>query len=202
MTQLGFDDLLETAAQDNAERIFAKETAHLPENFADAVRFFEAFIRDHDQAMRDAKVDDVMRLREEAHLLAKKLNGGNPGILAHDNAPAYRLERAFAPEAGHEPLWGQHGKFIVCIEGMQVEVDLHGIFGIGGCYHFWPGFAARAVDHAKPFLSQTGYRSFLGIHAEPQAGLSPIRFVEIVIQGYIDNELKGHLLKIDEQYRD
>lgn len=201
MTQLGFDDLLQTAAQHNAVRVFEQETAHLPGCFEGAVPFFREVIEQHDQAMREANVAQVMHLREEAHLLARKLNGGDPGILANDGAPAYRLERSFAPNEGCEPLWGQAGKFNISVGDMEVEIDLHGVFGIGGCYSFWPGFAARAVHRSKPFLSQTGYRSFLGIQAVPQAGMTPSSFAQIVIQEYVTSELNGKLVEISDQFR-
>jgi len=51
---------------------------------------------------------------------------------------------------------------------MRARIELDGIFGITGSICFWPGFSARAVDYDRPFLSQTGYRSFLGIYADPQ----------------------------------
>lgn len=200
MTQLGFDDLLANAAQDNAAHAFAKETAHLPETFEEAVAYFEELIRRHDQAMRIANVETAMELREDAQRLARKLNKGDPGILAHDDAPAYQLERACAPKPGCAPLWGQAGTFVISVQNIEVEVELNGVFGIGACFHFWPGFAARAVDHKKPFLSATGYRSFLGLHAEPQEGLSPEQFAEVVIDGYVRNELRGKLVQIDERY--
>lgn len=37
--QLGFDALLETAAQDNAARAFEVETAHLPSDWEEAVAY-------------------------------------------------------------------------------------------------------------------------------------------------------------------
>ena len=201
MTQLGFDDLLQDAAQDNAAREFDKETAHLPECFEDAVPFFRNLIQQHDQAMRGADVGTVMHLREEAHLLAKKLNGGDPGILAHDDAPAYRLERSFSPKTGCEPLWGQTSRFSVTVGDMDVDIEISGVFGIGSCWNFWPGLAARAVHRNKPFLSQTGYRSFLGIHAEPKSGMTPTSFATEIIKAYVAQELRGKLVEIGDQYK-
>jgi hypothetical protein len=78
---------------------------------------------------------------------------------------------------------GQTGEFIIEHEGMRVRFELNGLFGIGSSVGFWPGFAAHAVDPDKPFLSQTGYRSFLGIHADPAPGLLPVEFVSRVIAG-------------------
>ncbi|GAB4363606.1 MAG: hypothetical protein Kow0060_20440 [Methylohalobius crimeensis] len=41
------------------------------------------------------------------------------------------------------------------------------MFGIGSTAFYWLGFSAHAVEFDKPFLSSTGYRSFLGVHADP-----------------------------------
>ncbi len=108
-----------------------------------------------------------MTLRGEARSLALRLNGGERGILADEDAPGCVLERESAAPPGAVPLWGQKGAFIVTVAGMRVRVALHGVFGIGSWSGFWPGFAAHAVDWDKPFLSETGYRSFLGIYAPP-----------------------------------
>jgi hypothetical protein len=54
-----------------------------------------------------------------------------------------------------------------------------------------PGFSARAVGHARPFLSETGHRSFLGFHTDPQPGLAPDAFAHEVITAYVARELRG-----------
>lgn len=79
---------------------------------------------------------------------------------------------------------------------MRVEIAMEGVFGIGSGFSFWPGFAARAVDPHRPFLSPTGYRSFLGIHAEAQPGLTPGDFVSRVIEAYVERELTGRLVAV------
>jgi len=201
MEQLRFEGLLQSAAQDNANRAFAREAAHLPDTFEAAVTYYRDLILQHDRAMRVANLDAVMSLRKDAHLLAKILNGGDPGILACDDAPAYRLERSHLPEEGCMPLWGQSGTFVISVGEMDVRIELDGIFGIGAKYSYWPGFAAHAVDWGKPFLSETGYRSFLGIHAEPKADLTPAAFATTIIQNYVEKELRGRLQKIGKQFR-
>ena len=77
-----------------------------------------------------------------------------------------------APE-GTVPLWGQAGSFTIDVDGMKVRIEQEGMFGIGAGFSFWPAFSAYAVDYAKPFLSETGYRSFLGAQAEVMAGITP-----------------------------
>tara|TARA_R110002110_G_scaffold257206_2_gene473164 strand:- start:19425 stop:19757 length:333 start_codon:yes stop_codon:yes gene_type:complete len=104
--QLGFDDLLSDTDRDNRERIFGRATAHLPETMAEAVPYYWTLLDQHHAAMMEADVEEAMRLRKEAHNLAVKLNGGDGGILAHDNAPGYVLARETAAPIGIEPLWG------------------------------------------------------------------------------------------------
>ena len=188
--QLGFDAFLAKAEGANRARRFERETGHLPDTMSDAVPFMRLLIRQHHAAMLDANVDQVMALRDEAHKLALRLNGGEPGILAHDDAPGYALARETAAAPATVPQWGQTGDFIVTVSGMAVQIELDGFFGIGATHCFWPGFAAYAVDYDRPFLSETGYRSFLGIHADPAPGLSPDEFVCKVIAAHIERELK------------
>lgn len=199
--QLGFDGILEQADEDNRRRIFERDTAHLPGTMAEALPFYRCLIEQHHAAMLAADIDETMRLREEAHNLALKLNDGEPGILAHDDAPGYVLERETAAPKGTASLWGQQGEFIVEIDGMKVRVELDGMFGTGGCFYYWPGFSAHAVDRDKPFLGQTGYHSFLGIYAEEKPGITPELFVRAIIGEYVSVELRGRLVDIEERHR-
>src|SRR5690606_16264225 len=109
-------------------------------------------------------------------LLALRLNDGEPGILAHEGAPGRVLTRETAAPSGTVPLWGQEGDFIITVGRMRVRIALDGLFGIASSFAFWPGFAAHAVDYDRPFISQTDYRSFLGIHAAPVPDLTPDDF--------------------------
>ena len=74
--------------------------------------------------MLAADADEAMRLRAEAYLLALKLNGGNAGILSHDDAPGHVLAGRTAAAPGTVPRWGQTGDFIVMAGRMQVRVEL------------------------------------------------------------------------------
>ncbi len=200
--QLGFDDLLQVAAHDNAARKLDRQTAHLPGGMDEAIPFFRELIAKHHAAMLAADVAEVMRLREEAHLLAVKLNGGNAGICAHPDAPAYVLARATQAEPGSVPLWGQTAMFEVAVAGAAVRIEMDGIFGIGGSTCFWLGFSAHAVDWQRPFISETGYRSFLGMGADPVPGLIPAAYVEQCIMAHVGRELRGRLVVIEPRYRD
>jgi hypothetical protein len=199
--QLGFDALLRSADADNHARTFARETAHLPATMDGALPFFRDQLRDHHAPMLAGNVDETMRLRGQADKLASRLNGGDPGILAGPDAPGCVLERESAAAPGAVPLWGQTESFIVDLRGMRVRVEMEGVFGTGSGVCFWPGFAARAVDLGRPFLSPTGYRSFLGIHADPQPGLTPGGFALRVIEAHVARELKGRLVPIEARYR-
>lgn len=200
--QLGFDALLNDAESDNRTRKFERETAHLPKTFDDALPFYRNLIEQNHAAMLAADVDETTRLHDEAHKLALRLNGGDLGIIAGVDAPGCVLERETAAEYGMIPLWGQSGEFIITIGAMRVRIDLDGMFGIGARFNFWPGFSAHAVEFDKPFLSETGYRSFLGIFAAPQSGLTPDIFVHKVISAYVEGELNGKLKAVAARYRD
>ena len=199
--QLGFDALLLDADQTNHARKLEDETRHLPATMTDALPFFAELLEEHHAAMLAGQVDEVMFCRAEAHRLAVKLNGGKAGILADQDSPGYVLARETEAAPGAVPIWGQKGSFIVTAAGTRVRIEMDGVFGIGASSAFWPGFAAHAVDFDRPFISETGYRSFLGIFAEPAPGLTPDSFVEI-LTGYIRRELRGRLVPITRRYRD
>jgi hypothetical protein len=200
--QLGFDALLRSAEADNRARELDRQTSHLPGTMDEAIPFYRLLIRQHHAAMLAANVDEVMRLRREADLLALRLNGGDSGILAHDDAPGYVLARETAAENGTVPLWGQVGEFVITVGNMRVRIEMDGMFGIGSHCVYWPGFAAHAVDYEAPFLSETGYRSFLGLHAEPVPGLLPDEFAAKVIAAYVARERKGRLASIKPCHRE
>jgi hypothetical protein len=199
--QLGFDSFLTTADRANADRIFERETSHLPATMDDALPYYREMIAAHHAAMVGGDIEEAMRLREEAHNLATRLNDGQPGILAGDDAPGCVLERETAAQADVVPLWGQQGEFIVSVGAMRVRVEMDGMFGIGANYMTWPGFSAHAVDADLPFLSETGYRSFLGIHADYVPGLTPETFVLGILSEYVKRTLKGRLVGIETRYQ-
>lgn len=200
--QLGFDGLLAAAAEENRKREVERETAHLPGTMAEAIPFYRLLIRQHHAAMLAADVETAMHLREQARRLALRLNDGEPGILADDDAPGNVLTRETAAAPGTVPIWGQEGDFVITVGSMRVRIELDGMFGIGCGFCFWPGFAAHAVDCDRPFISETGYRSFLGIHAEPAPGFIPDAFAGKIIAAHVARELKGKLVAISPRYRE
>lgn len=199
--QLGFETLLLDADQTNHTLEFEKRTGHLPDTMAEALPFFVGLLEAHHEAMLSGMVDEAMFCRKEARELALKLNNGQAGILAHPDSPGTMLARETAAPRGIVPLWGQTGSFVVEAAGARVRVETDGLFGIGCVSGFWPGFAAHAVDLDRPFISETGYRSFLGIHAAPCPGLTPEAFAGKVIAAHVAKEMKGRLVPIETRIR-
>ena len=132
-----------------------------------------------------------MSIREEAHLAAK-LNGGTCGIIAGPDAPGCILERENKPRPDTVPLWGQAGEFTVTVGAMRVRIELHGMFGIGSTFCLFPGFYAHAVDRDRPFLSETGFRSFLGVSGHLVPGLTPGGIVRAVIASHVRGNSKAN----------
>ncbi len=196
-----FDDLLTETDQINRQRQFDKETGHLPGNYEDALPYYKSLLQNHHTAMLDADVETAMALRQDAYLLARKLNKGDLGILAHDEAPGYVLARETKAMNGEAPLWGQQARFEIEASGILIRIETDGIFGIGASHQFWPGFSAHCTDPSAPFITETGYRSFLGLHVEPCAGLTPDIFAQQVIATYIREELQGQLVVLSPRYR-
>lgn len=198
--QLGFDALLQDADTDNAARVFDRETAHLPRTWAEALTCHRQQIADHHAAMLVNDFETAMQVRQEAYLLASKLNGGRHGILAGEDAPGCKLDTEASAAEGALPLWGQSGCFWVDAAGLTARVEMGGIFGIGTTAMTYLGFSVRAVDADKPFLSATGYRSFLGVLIPAERGMTPEGFVQRVIEIHVETELGGKLLRIDPDF--
>jgi hypothetical protein len=84
---------------------------------------------------------------------------------------------------------------------MCVRIEMVGIFGVGSFYGAWCGFAAHAVDRDKPFLSETGYRGFLGIGSDLRPGFTPNIYVHEIIAAHVKRDLAGKLITIAPKYR-
>lgn len=199
--QLGFDALLTAADSDNRARENARAYAHLPGTMQEAVPFLRGLIDVHHMAMVEGRHAGALAIQEEAHRLAEKLNNYEPGIIADADSPGCMLDRATRAPKNTIPLWGQSGSFEIKVGAMRIRIAIDGMFGIGSCFCAWPGFSAHAIEHDKPFLSETGYRSFLGLHAELPPGQTPDSFARLIIETHIRHELKGKLLAIKPEYR-
>jgi hypothetical protein len=199
--QLGFDALLANAESANLTRQIERECAHLPGTMIEGVPFFRALIDRHHAAMMAGDADAAMQLREEADRLATKLNNYEPGILANDDSPGKVLDRVTRAPDGTVPLWGQSGSFEIACARMRVRIEMDGIFGISAGFYHWLGFDAHAVEYDRPFLSPTGYRSFVAIGGALEPGFTPGTLALAVITGHVQRELKGKLFAIKPEYR-
>lgn len=194
--QLAFDQLLTDTVTANQARVRDRKYGHLPSTIEKGLPFFRTLIDRHHHAMVAGDAPTVMRLREEAHDLAVKLNNYEPGILADEDAPGRVLERLTRSPDRTVPLWGQAGCFEIQLKAMRVRIEMEGLFGIGSCHRAWLGFSAHAVAKNKPFLSETGYRSFLGVGGELVPGHTPDSFATAIVETYVAKELKGRLRRI------
>jgi hypothetical protein len=174
-------------ANEQAERL--ADAAHLPGEWPEALEFYRQLIASYNDAMLAGDVLGEKKLFDEAKRLAYKLNGGDVGIFAHDDAPGYRLMRETAAPKGKVPLWGQQGEFYVRHRGVLIRIEVAGMMGIGGS----GSFNAHAVKRNKPFISDTGFRSFLGFGT---TGGTVLDHVSNRIEDHICNELKGRLQTI------
>jgi hypothetical protein len=200
--QLGFNSFLEDADRENSSRKLARELAHLPGSMKEAVPFYRALLKTHHAAMLAGDAAAAMAHREEADRLALKLNNYEPGIIAGCDAPGCVLERRTRASRGTIPLWGQTGSFEVTHGSMRVRIETEGVFGVASNVFEWLGFAAHAVEWGKPFLSETGFRSFLGLRGVLQPGMTPDGFAHAIIAEHVSRELKGRLVAIDPRYRE
>lgn len=195
--QLAFDGLLAYAEEANERRIFEKATAHLPGNWTDALPFYRGLLELHHAAMLDANELEVIRLRGDAHWLAEKLNGGTGMGICAPEGPGKRLESEAAAAPGDIPKWGQAGSFVIDHDGIAIRIEVDGLFGIGSRHGFWPGFSAHVVNRKRPFISETGYRSFLGCgFSRLVPHQTPEEFVRLILTDHVNNYLGGKLLKI------
>jgi hypothetical protein len=188
----GFDQILEE-----------QRTAYLPPTMEEAIPFYRKLIDKHHDAMMAGDKEAVDTIRKEARDLAVKLNGGTSfGIAIRGDGTSSQLAQATAAPGGTMPKWGQTGNYVIDVDGMKVRIEQEGMFGLGCMSAFWPGFSAHAVDYDKPFLSNTGYRSFIGIFAPPEPGVTPEDFARGAIRGQLEREHKGKLYRIDQSFRD
>lgn len=80
---------------------------------------------------------------------------------------------------------------------MRARIEARGLFGVCG----FASFNAHAVDLSRPFLSETGFRSFLGYGPGGVPGLTVDAYARRVIERHVQAELRGRLLPIAPHYR-
>jgi hypothetical protein len=196
--QIGFTGLLQQADTDNRRHRFERASAHLPREIEAAIRYHRQQIKDYHAAMQALDIDAAERINAEAHLMAVRVNHGDAGILATKDAPGYVISRRCAARAGDVPMFGQEGRFTLTVAGVEIRIAMDGMFGLGGAR---TGFSARAADLWRPFISETGFRSFLAAPVRMTPGMTTAEFAERAIADHIAGELKGKLRPIDPRYR-
>lgn len=85
---------------------------------------------------------------------------------------------------------------------MHVRIELDGVFRIGTTALQFPGFAAHVVDRDAPFLSDTGFRSFLGFTMLLTPDLAVESYIREAIAHQIKTELKGRLVRVSARVAD
>jgi hypothetical protein len=169
------------------EAAFEAKTSIMPASMEDAIPYFRDIFTRYNAAVMSGDGEACERIEQEADDLAVKLNGGTRfGIKADDDSPCCVLERATAAPEGTVPLWGQQGSFVLEIAGCAIRIEFGGLYAL--CL---PAFAARAVDKTKPFISDTGYRSFLGYGGGFARGVGVDAYVRARIESQIARELKA-----------
>ena len=138
----------------------------------------------------------AMIARQEAHARAFHLNGGDAGVLAGPEAAECRLDVATAAPLGQIPIWGQPGDFVLDVCGMRVRIEVDGVFGIGATALQFPGFAAHVVDRDALFLSDTGFRSFLGFTMPLTPRVIVESYIREAITHRVKTELKRKVLRV------
>jgi len=182
------------------EMLHEQETAHLPGTMEEAIPYYRKMLERHHEAMLAGDIPAAMKIREEARELATKLNGNDScGMTCHDGPGGILDHEAAAPE-GTVPIWGQKGSFTIDLNGMKVRIEQDGLFGIGTFMSSAPGFSAHAVDYDKPFLSETGYRSFIGSRPDIEPGMTPDLVAREMIMAYMSRECKGKPKRIEQSY--
>jgi hypothetical protein len=198
MTQLGFDSLLDEGAANNEMHQLKAKYPGLPATWDEAIPHYRRLLERCHAAFLAADRDEIARIYDEAEAIAYLMNGDTAGILSPDGAGT-RLAAATRSQPGAVPLWGQEGEFIVEAAGCRVRIEADGIFGIATRIVLMPGFAAHAVDGTKPFISETGFRSFIGIQADIVPGMAQDEFAIALIEHHVARANKGKLVKIDKE---
>jgi N6-adenosine-specific RNA methylase IME4 len=124
---------------------------------------------------------DADGAKEERHmldLLQERANGNTTFGMACDDSPAERLRLENRAPAGAEPMWCQYGVWRVVVDGIPhlLQHDDDG------------GLSVYAEDAEKSFLSETGFRSFMGSY---RLGCTVGQRAELLIREHIDTVSVG-----------
>jgi hypothetical protein len=199
--QTDFAGLFDQAETANRARVFERASGHLPDEMETAIRFHRQQIRLYHAAILALDLATSQKIKEEAHLMAVRVNHGDTGILADRDAPGSVLSTRCAARGGRVPLWGQAGRFQISVGAVRVLIAMEGMFGVGSSFSLLPGFSAHAVDFEQSFISETGYRSFLSSRVILSPNQTPADFASAAVAEHIAGELRGKLRTIHSNYR-
>lgn len=179
-----------------------RRTAHLPATIPEAAAHLRALFARLDAALRAGDGAAAAGIEQEAEDLAIKLNGGTHFGMCTEGGGAVLLEEATRAPDGEVPLWGQQGCFDVDVAGRggtrcRVRIAFDGLFGMS-----FLAFSAGAVHWDLPFISQTGYRSFLGPPRALAIGISVQDYVRRTLDAYVASALKGVFVPIRAEHRE
>lgn len=181
MTQMGFS--FEGPVFKTPEQYRAAKS--LPDTDAELIQHCRKLLEEYDRTLRAANLGFADDIAEKVRQCCIKLNGGNNfAMKCEPDGGMYRMEQAVRAPFQAVPMWGQPGEFTIEVHGIPARVRYSGLFGT--CEH---GFDVTAVEWDKPFLSPTGYRSFLGIYWRHR--LDPNESVEDWIVAVVETHMLG-----------
>lgn len=184
MTQLSLGIRLPTDAQQRQEALMAA----LPDEDEAIVEEVRNLLPIHHDHVSDLKFAEAGQVKQRIESLAIKLNGRTMLGIGTKEGAYGRLKVALAAQDGEEPMHGQPGRFLLKAGGCRSVVYSDGVFGFGA-------FQVRAIDLDRPFLSSTGFRSFMNWLVEFNGGSFADR-----CRQEIEDKQRFDLVKIDPFY--
>jgi hypothetical protein len=181
-----------------AEAEFDEKTAHMPSAIDEAIPFYRSIIDRYNTAILSGRPEVAATIEQEARDLAIRLNGGTPCGIKGDPQTAICsvLERSTSAPQKEVPLWGQTGDFTLEVCSCRIRIEFCGLYGI--CI---PQFSIHAIDYDRPFISETGFRSFMGYGFDCSVGAVSVEsYVRTTIEEYIARDLKSRLVRIEDRY--
>ncbi|CAH2946138.1 MAG: FIG00466505: hypothetical protein [uncultured Paraburkholderia sp.] len=156
----------------------ARIAAHMPDDRAGILGEAQKAIDALNDAVlaRDVEAAEAAELRYEAAVW--KLNGNTFfGSMAGPESGGVIAQQACSAAPGTVPKWGQSGGFVATVDGIRALVSVGDGFGVRRAH-----FEFRAVDLDRPFISETGYRSYF---AAPFGGVTVRDAVEATLAALI-----------------
>lgn len=113
-------------------------------------------IRDYDAAIRASDDTTAANIAELYDGVVRDLNGGQ----SFDSHKArQRVAEACRAADGDLPMWGQHGRFLIEINGIRTVVESK---GSPNCHTLSGQVEFRAFAPEAPFFSSTGFYCWMG----------------------------------------